>query len=717
MLKLTDSVTKVSLIGPKYKNRLKKLGIETVEDLLYHIPFRYDDYSNIKKISELIYDEPATVIGQLTAIENVFTTHGKKLTKGILTDETGQILLIWFNQHFITKTLKAGSWVSVSGKMGEFDRRPAFVGPEYEKFPSYPSSDPAGSPEAAGESRSQTLSFSKGSRRAPLARTVKSIHTGRLVPIYPETRGISSKWLRSRINHLFDVSIHRNIEFLLAQVREEHQLTNLPKALKQAHFPQNKTEETEARKRLAFDELFLLQLSALKRRQEWGSHQPAVKLFIADHHFSTIKKFADSLPFKLTEAQKKAAKEILRDLTQNKPMNRLLEGDVGSGKTVVAALAVYAAVLNKTKVLYMAPTEVLAEQQYKTLKTYLDPLKVKTELLTGSKKPKEKAKWQIMVGTHALLFKRKFPRNLSLIIIDEQHRFGVEQRANLLKKTEGGGLPHLLTMTATPIPRTLALTLYGDLDLSYIDEMPLGRKEIKTFTVPKRKREDAYRWIEKQIKNGDQAFIICPLIEESEHETMKSVKAVTAEFEILQKEIFPNLSLGLLHGRLKPKEKNEIITDFRDKKYDILVSTPVVEVGIDIPNATIMMIETAERFGLASLHQLRGRVGRGEKQAYCLLFTESQGEKTRQRLKAMEKTNDGVKLAEMDLELRGPGEIYGVRQHGVLNLKVASLSDLDLIEKTRREAQKIIDEDSELRKHPKLKEKMERVVTVDVAPN
>jgi len=395
-------------------------------------------------------------------------------------------------------------------------------------------------------------------------------------------------------------------------------------------------------------------------------------------------------------------------------MNRLLEGDVGSGKTVVAAAAIYIAYLNGVQSALMAPTEILANQHLKTLNQILTPLGVKISLLTGATRKKIKD-FDLAIGTHALIHKRAKFSKLGLVVIDEQHRFGVEQRGELASK---GKAPHILTMTATPIPRTIALTLYGDLDLSAIDEMPPGRQAVKTWVVPPNKRNAAYDWIRKQVeKTLNQAFIICPLIEESRHETLQSVRAATSEFKKLQKEVFPDLKLGLLHGRLKSKEKNAVLEKFKKGKLDILVSTPVVEVGIDIPTATIMMIEGAERFGLAQLHQLRGRVGRGLQQSYCLIFTDFQGEKIIKRLKALERTNIGMKLAELDLQIRGPGEIYGTAQHGFFDLKVASFSDLPLIEKTRKTATQLTTRSPSLNKYPLLQAKLKQYTIKSIEPN
>ena len=446
------------------------------------------------------------------------------------------------------------------------------------------------------------------------------------------------------------------------------------------HFPKNLNEAETSRKRFAFEELFLLQLISQKRKIEWKAQQK-IKPFVINRE--KILEFISSLPFSLTKSQNKSIKEILTDLEKGMPMNRLLQGDVGSGKTVVATIASYVVVLNGYSVVFMAPTEILANQHHQTLKTLLNPYGISIGIQTASKKTKGKE--QIIVGTHALIESKNLPKNLGLVIIDEQHRFGVEQRAKL---RERGVVSHFLTMSATPIPRTMALTLYGDLDLSVINELPIGRKPIRTYVVPRKKRDGAYDFIKSHVEKGQQVFIICPLIDPSE--TLASIRSATSEWEKLSEEIFPDLKIGLLHGRLKYKEKAEILTKFKSREIDILVTTPVVEVGIDIPNASIMMIEAAERFGLAQLHQMRGRVGRSSNQSFCLLFTESENTVIVKRLRNLEKIHVGMDLAELDLKLRGPGEIFGTVQHGVIPLKIASFSDTSLIEQTKDEAIKLL---------------------------
>ncbi|MDO8504076.1 MAG: ATP-dependent DNA helicase RecG [bacterium] len=666
---ISSSVRYVPLIGPRFATRLKKLSIETVKDLVYHFPYRYEDYTLISDIKSLQPGETATVKGQIITIKNIYTRGGRKIQTATLSDGERNIEVTWFNQPFLIKILPPGTWVSLSGKIGWFSRKKAFISPDYEKL----------------------STIGQG-----------TLHTGRLVPIYPETYGLNSKWLRSRIAPTLPEVLHQIEEFLPAYVREQNKFLELSEAIEKIHFPKTQDEAQEARRRLSFDELFSLHLTSLTRRQDWTKNQLAHRLVVDQEK---VLEFIGNLPFNLTLSQKRAMREIADDLSKNSAMNRLLEGDVGSGKTVVAALACFIASSNGYQSAVMAPTQILAMQHFQTLENVLRPLGVQVALVTGERRKVKSSEWQgvadVTVGTHSLIQKAHDFERLALVVIDEQHRFGVAQRALLAQKGDGV-TSHVLTMTATPIPRTVALALYGDLDLSTLDELPKGRVKIKTWTVPSQKRASAYRWIRKHVKDTiEQAFIVCPLIEESQIETMKSVKAVTAEFDRLSNEEFPDLRLGLLHGRLKVGEKEKVMQKMREGKIDILVATPVVEVGIDMPNATIMMIEGAERFGLAQLHQLRGRVGRGTKQSYCLLFTESQSEKVSTRLRAMERTMSGRMLAELDLKLRGPGEIYGTEQHGFPELKIASFSDVGLVKKAQETAESLV---KDLKKYPRIQE-------------
>src|SRR4030042_2304525 len=604
---LSTKIEDLPKIGRFASSRLKNLKINVAGDLIYHFPFRYEEIGNPKKISELREGDLSSTKGGILEVKNLVTRYRKIITKMLLNDSTGTIEAVWFNQPFLTKTLKVGQKISLAGKVGFFSNRLTFINPEYE-----------------------ILDFKK-----------RPIHTQGFVPIYPETSGLTSKWIRSRIQEILPILLPKIKEFLPLETLKRNNLIAIKNALDQIHQPRDLNEITQARRRLAFEEILLTYLKAFVRKS-YLNKKEAASLTI---HQERILSVISQLPFTLTAPQKKVLKEIIYDLSQKRPMNRLLQGDVGSGKTVVAALASYLVFLNGFKTALMAPTEILAIQHYNTFKTVLSPLGVKIELCTATKKPK--TDYDILIGTHALIFGETGFEKLAFIVIDEQQRFGVEQRAVL----RGKGLsPHVLTMTATPIPRSLALTLYGDLSISIIDTPPPGRYPIKTYFVNPEKRLKAYDFIREKISLGEQAFIICPLVDLSE--TLKSVKAATHEYERLQNEVFPEFSLGILHGRMKSKEKEETLRNFLTGQKQILVATPIVEVGIDIPGATIMMIEAAERFGLSSLHQLRGRVGRSSHQSYCLLFTENTSEQVKKRLNALVRYNNGLKLAEIDLELR-----------------------------------------------------------------
>ena len=719
---LSTPTTDLFMIGSAYAKRLEKLDIRTAEDLLHHYPSRYNDFRLISKISHLQIGETATIQGQIISFENIFTKYGKKIQKIIVADETGQLEVIFFNQTFLSGVLKPGLAISLSGKAGFFNRKITLISPEYEII------------KTNNLLKEKMLKFSilPSIENSNISK-LNSIHTGRLVPIYPETYGVSSKWLRSRIKPLLEKFLPSAPDWLPEKLRRENNFISLTQALKQIHFPENENQIEQAKKRLAFDELFIIQIQTLKRAYNWKKGKKT-KALPADS--KKIKTFIEKLPFKLTTDQKNSTRQILKDINKTIPMNRLLQGDVGCGKTVVAAIAAYAAFLNKKQTAIMAPTEILALQHYQTFKDLLEPYGLTINLVTGSKKTgimnqesriKNKknasnskfiihnSKFDILIGTHALIYNKVNLNNIGLIVIDEQHRFGVEQRAKLAKKSSS---PHTLIMTATPIPRTVALTLYGNLDLSVITQMPLGRKSVKTWVVPSEKRNPGYQWIKKQIKEkNSQAFIVCPFIEESDKELMQNIKAAKQEFKYLSEKIFPNLKLGLLHGKIKPKEKDKTISDFRNNKLDILVATPVVEVGIDIPNASIILIEGADRFGLAALHQLRGRVGRRNQQAYCLLFA-SEKNKAYKRLKLMENYNNGMQLAEMDLKFRGSGELYGTAQHGFAKLKLADLNDINLIEQTKKSAGQILDKCSfDLSQFPLLKQKLQNYTIKEIEPN
>lgn len=655
-LNLETPIAQLPRVGKKYFKKFDKLGINTIRDLIYYFPHRYDDFSNIIPISKLELRKTATIQGKILDIKNTQTFRKKMfLTEALVQDKSGSIKAIWFNQPFIARNLKKGDQISLSGKLS--------FGPNghYVSNPGY---------EIIRSNKSPT-------------------HTAGLIPVYPETAGITSRLIRYALK-LALPNITQIKEFLPPEIIRSQNLLPLKTALKEIHFPKNKTSAKKARNRLAFDELFLIQLSVIKQKLLLQKQKAKSVPFNKE----LVQSFVKSLPFQLTNSQKIATWDILQDIAKSIPMNRLLNGDVGSGKTVVAATAALEVAKTGSQVAFMAPTEILAQQHFKEITKLLKKFKLKIGLLTRSEKKFSKDT-DIVIGTHALIQKGVSFRDLALAIIDEQHRFGVEQRAILCQ----GLTPHFLTLTATPIPRTLTLTIYGDLDISLLKEMPKGRQKIITEIVAPANREKTYKFIRDQIKKGRQAFVICPLIEESEK---LEVKSVTQEHEKLTKEIFPDLKIAMLHGKMKSKEKEEIMTDFKDKKTDILVSTSVVEVGIDVPNATVMMIEGSERFGLAQLHQFRGRVGRGEHQSYCFLFTESSSKTTSARLKAILKCENGFELAEKDLKIRGPGELYGVRQSGLPDLAMANLGNLPLVEQTRKEANNLLDKEPELKCHPLL---------------
>lgn len=699
---LDASVQKLYKIGPAYAKKLQSFGIKTARDLLFYFPFRYDDFSNITKIADLEIGQIATVQGQVVESRNIRTFKKRMaLTEIIVEDDSGAIKAVWFNQPFLATTFRSGATVNLSGKVSFSKNELVFSNPAYE---------------IVGYNNSKSYT-----------------HTGRLVPVYHETYGLSSRWLRFHVKPL--LAFAKKIEeFLPPEIIKKYDLLIRSSAIKEIHFPKNMEIAEKAKKRFAFEEIFLIQLWNFLQRKKWQKNE-SLKIHFQE---KLIKEFVASLPFRLTDSQRKAAWQILKDLEKPAPMNRLLEGDVGSGKTIVAVMAVLEVVSQGMQAAIMAPTEILAEQHYGVFWEYLSRYSAgslpagqagalggqnyKVVLLTGSKSLLNGKKISrssvlsrarageadVVIGTHALIQEKVVFKNLALAVVDEQHRFGVEQRARLLKTISSlkdgipDKVPHLLSMTATPIPRTLALTIFGDLDISLLTEMPRGRKKIITNIISPAGRRDTYYFIADEIQRGRQIFVICPLIEDSD---ILEVKSVATEFEKLRK-IFPRFGIGLLHGRLKPKEKEEIMLKFKNKETDILVSTSVVEVGIDIPNATVMVIEGADRFGLAQLHQFRGRVGRSEYQSYCFLFTDSQAKKTHQRLHALIRCENGFELAEKDLKIRGPGEVYGIRQSGMPDLAMANLSNVKLISETRKAAKEIFEKDPLLKNYPLLKEKL-----------
>jgi len=659
---LDAPVTVMVGISRGYAEKFVKLGVTTIRDLLYLFPRRYDDYRNLKPINRLEYGEEATIIASVWDAGLRKTRGGAPIFTATLSDGSGMLQCTWFNQPYLADKIKPKMQIVVSGKVDEYLGRLTFQSPEWEL----------------------------------LEREL--LHTARLVPIYPLTEGLSGRWVRRLMKRVVDYWAPRIQEYLPESVRASAGLLDLSAALAQAHFPDDWSDLERARQRLAFDELFLIQIGVLRQRQAWRSQPGRACKFDP----TTVHRFIGSLPYPLTQAQKRALDQIMADLQAGVPMNRLLQGDVGSGKTVVAAAAMVATVAAGAQAALMAPTEILAEQHYKTLSKLLGNLANPpvVQLLTGSTPDKDQVyarlasgEVNIVVGTHALIQRGVEFRDLAFLVIDEQHRFGVEQRAALRQKGEGTLRAHVLVMTATPIPRTLALTLYGDLDVSVIDEMPPGRQKIETRWLFPTERERAYNFIRAQVEKGHQAFIICPLVQESEK---VEAKAAMEEYERLQKEVFPHLKLGLLHGRMKSDEKDAVMGAFVRGELHALVSTSVVEVGIDVPNATVMLIEGANRFGLSQLHQFRGRVGRGEHASYCLLLADSTNVASDERLKAIESTDDGFALAEKDLELRGPGEFFGTRQAGLPDLRVAKLADMRLLELAREQAQRLFGADPTL---------------------
>jgi ATP-dependent DNA helicase RecG len=680
MYTLETPIENLTRVGKTTAGRLRRLGLNTVNDLLYYFPFRYEDYSQVVAIKDLLPNQTVTIKGKIVLIENR-RSHRKRMTitEALIEDNTGSIKVVWFNQPFLVKNLKPGDEIFIAGTTEINNLSLQFTSPTYEKI-------------TGGD----------------------SINTAKIVPVYPLTSNLTQKQLRFLIKVALE-SVNLIKEWQPLEIIKKNNLVNLNFALAQIHFPKDFKALDQARLRLKFDELFLIALQTqLLRKFLTQNPAPSIKF-----QEEKIKNFVSSLPYQLTADQKKAAWQILLDLEKAKPMNRLLEGDVGSGKTVVAALAILNTVLNGYQAVFMAPTEILAKQHYNSLIKFYRNFDLKIALLTHSEKivnvEENLAKKDVLskiksgeinliIGTHALIQDDVAYKKIGLIIVDEQHRFGVEQRKKLKDKNKNKKLPHFLSMTATPIPRSLALILYGDLDLSIIKEMPKGRKKIITKLVAEQNRQDAYQFIREEIKKGRQVFVICPLIDPSDK---LGVKSVTEEFKKLDKVVFPDLRIGLLHGKLKAAEKEDIMNDFKANKIKILVSTSVIEVGIDIPNATIMMIEGADRFGLAQLHQFRGRVGRGEHQSYCFLFTENGSPKTQERLSALVKSNDGFALAEYDLQFRGPGEVYGTRQSGMPDLQMATLNDLELINLTKKEAQEFMEKNN-LDEFPLLLNKLEQ---------
>src|SRR6266700_1983806 len=712
---LSAEITAVPGVGPSVAAKLRSLGIRTIRDLLFYFPRQHRDYSKLEKIANIPLGEVTTTLGLIWEVETIRTSKGLARTIATISDDTGKLRVTWFNQPYLQKQLQAakGSYLVVTGVKQRFGNK---------------------------------IDFTVKSHELPEKGDL--LNTGRLVPTYALTEGLNAKSLRRFTKWVVDRYSAMIPEYLPTSVRSAARLMPLPEAVSQIHYPENEQSLQAARLRLGFDELFLIQLGMQERRSRWQREAPQGNAFKIDFNkilidtadlteitgvktareedsyhspilpgntlwsiIATDKPFEETLPFRFTEAQRRVIIEIFGDLAQSQPMCRLLQGDVGAGKTAVAAATLLMAVLNGYQGAIMAPTELLAEQHAQSIGSMLEPFGIRTVLLTGSLRQRERTMGRaaiengeamVAIGTHALIQEEVNFARLGLVIVDEQHRFGVEQRDILRQK---GYHPHMLVMTATPIPRTLALTVYGDLDVSVIDQMPPGRKKIISRWRSGARRDEANRLIAQQVSEGRQVFIICPLIEESES---LAVKAATVEYERLSRDVFPNLRLGLLHGSMKAAEKDMIMRHFRDGELDILVATSVIEVGIDVPNATVMVIEDADRFGLSQLHQFRGRVGRGKHQSYCYVLSADAGMQAQVRLEVFQSTDDGFRLAEADLKLRGPGDFFGVRQSGMPTMRIANLNDTALIETTRALAAQLWANDPYLRRpeHTALRERM-----------
>ncbi len=712
-LALDTPLQKVDGMGRSTVAAFKRLGLKTVEHVLYHFPHRYDDYSSQKPIAELVVGNVETVIGTVGDVRTFpLKRPGSVGIEVLLQDESGSLKIVFFGNQWLAKQFSVGRKIVVSGKIKSYQGLRQMSSPDWEPF---------------GDE--------------------ELLHTGRLVPVHPLTKGLHERNARQTIKKIVDCAAPLVVDYVPRKVRTRAGLLALPEAIAQIHFPANPEMLARARRRLGFDEFLLIQLIVLRRKLLWQGEMGYKMDFYDEVHND----FLAQLPFTLTGAQQKALIEIFADMQRDMPMARLLQGDVGSGKTAVAAAVLVQAIANGLQGALMAPTEILAEQHYRGLRNLLSKVRVprdkqqaakakdpggnwqatldeadvarlteikqllgmtpeedmggegvRVALLTGSLGKKERRRVlegiaqgevDLVVGTHALITESVQYHALGLICVDEQHRFGVEQRERLKQK---GFNPHMLMMTATPIPRSLTLTIYGELDTSILDELPPGRQAIKTRWITREERYKAYRHMRKEVDKGRQAFVICPLVEESEKIDLPSAEEMHVQ---LQNEVFPDLRVGLIHGRMLPREKDQVMRAFAARDYDILVATAVVEVGIDVPNATTIMIDGAERFGLAQLHQFRGRVGRGEHQSYCILVSDVENEVTTKRLEAMERSRDGFELAEIDLELRGPGEFFGKRQSGTPDLKVARLGDTRLLTAARQEADQILREDPHL-SHP-----------------
>ncbi|MDP3948836.1 MAG: ATP-dependent DNA helicase RecG [bacterium] len=738
MITLSTPLVDIKGIPPRFLKRLEKLKILTIKDILWHFPSRYEDFSEILPISQL---EP----GQQTTIQGVVRDIKLKrsfrrrfvIVEARIADDSGEIKAVWFNQPYLLNTLRPGRMANFSGKVSLGEKEIYLSHPAYELIDRGLTQMGTQMDADVGADETQISAdtdYNENQRESAYKSALigETRHTARLVPIYPETRGLTSKGIRFLIQPILK-NIGEISEWLPEEILKKTGLPEINQALNDIHFPELEEAALSAKKRFAFEDIFLLQIFNMRQKLKLAKEKAPV----IETNLTELKKITEALPFKLTLSQKKSLWEIVQDIGKPAPMNRLLQGDVGSGKTVVAAVAALLAANNGFQSAFMAPTEILARQHFQTLKKIFAglPLKKQPEIgLLVSKEAKifyendlessvpkdefkkkiESGSLKVVVGTHALIEKDIKFDSLGLVIVDEQHRFGVRQRAQLVHGRKI--LPHLLSMSATPIPRTLMLTIFGDLDISIISELPAGRKAIVTKIVAPANRSKAYQFIREQIKKGRQAFVICPRIDPAEEKEVErgktqkldlwEVKSVKEEYEKLSKEIFPDLHVGMLHGQLKSKEKENVMANFKSKKIDLLVSTSVIEVGVDIPNASIMLIEGADRFGLAQLYQFRGRVGRGEYQSFCFLFTDSAAKTTADRLKAIVEAKNGFELAEKDLKLRGPGEFIGQKQTGLPDVAMRGLQDFELIKNSREAAVEVLEKDKNLKNNPLLAEKL-----------
>ena len=672
MPELSTNVRYIKGVGEQRAKALARLGVRTLGDLLNYFPRAYEDRTAVRPIAELALDETACVRAMVAAEPRLTRVRrGLDLVKLRIVDESGSADVTFFNQSYVRDQLVPGESYVFYGKAGGNLLRKTFTNPVFER-----------------EDRAGTV-------------------TGRILPLYRLTHGISNKLVVSAMECALNACGDMLPELLPAEITERYSLPKVGFAYRNVHFPPDWETLALARRRLTFEEFFVLSCATQRLRAQRES-VPGERIPTPD-----VKEFYAALPFSPTRAQRRAADEALRDMASGKRMSRLLQGDVGSGKTLVAAALLWAAQRAGYQSAFMAPTEILAQQHVKTLQGFLAPFGIRVCLLTGSMKAKEKSAVKaaleegvcdVAVGTHALLTEDVRFHNLGLAVTDEQHRFGVEQRDALGEK---GAQPHILVMSATPIPRTLALMIYGDLDVSILNELPPGRQKIDTFAVPSSYHERIYAFLRKLVAEGRQAYIVCPMVSEND-ELPDERKAVTAYAETLQKEVFPDLRIAPIHGKMKPKEKDAVMRAFAAHEIDVLVSTTVIEVGVDVPNAALMLIENAECFGLSQLHQLRGRVGRGRHKSYCVLVSDNKGEENKQRLKVMSSTSDGFAIAEEDLKLRGPGDFFGSRQHGLPSLRVADLScDLSLLHETQSAAEQLLAADPALKNHPLLKARVE----------